>query len=525
MSMSPLLQPLHIFRKDARHLWPETLISIALLAAYAWAELQTWKQPVTQGASGSAALVAVLLVLLVWLVVFLLLVIWLVLTSRLVHDEELVGDRQFWITRPYTWHSLLVSKIFYLFVLVGLPLAAMQMWLLHHAGLYPMLVLPALAKNLLLIAAVFLLPLLAIAAVTATFVRYMLSVVAGFIYFVVVSIVVGLNWPEKLDVPYLGHLISWTLLLILLAALVLQYWKRKTMIARLMLLAVPLVFLALTLLTPSNLLSDHRYPDVSSGKLSFIGDFVPPQGNGPLMVFQHKNVIQIPVQAQLKDTSDDSFLQVQRIRLDIDGPNGFHYSSGWIGDDAEFSSEDSVSKLPFVLPEKVFEQIRHQPVAMHIELGTQSFHASQSYTVSATEKPFPIPGHATCTVSTADGSLECHFPFSKPQAMLITATVHNGNCQAPGPLSAPAVGTFDPSIPLLIHFSPVEIARVSLNYSGTKVPLCPGTPTTFKTGVEGDYSRIHLDIPSIVLDAYAAHFPGRPAQSNPNTQPNTSESH
>jgi hypothetical protein len=519
MSQSPITQPLHIFRKDALHLWPEIVISVALLFAFAWSELQTWKQPVTTGATGSAALVAVLLVLLVWLVVILLLIIWLVLTSRLVHDEELVGDRQFWITRPYTWHSLLASKVLFLAVLVGVPLAAMQMWLLHHAGLYPLLVLPALAKNLLLVGAVFLLPLLAIAAVTATFVRYMLSVVAGFIYFVVVSVIVGINWPEKLDVPYLGHLISWTLLLILLAALVLQYWKRKTLIARLMLLALPLVFLLLTLLTPSNLLSDHRYPDVSIGKLTFLTDVVPPQGKGPLMVFQHKNVIQIPVQVQLNDTSEDSFVQVQRLRLDIDGANGFHYSSGWIGADAEFSPQNPAAQLPFVLPEKVFEQIRNQPVSMHMELGTQSYRASESYTVPATEKPFPIPGHASCTVSGTDGSLECHFPFSKPQAMLITATVHNGNCQAPGPLTAPAVGTFDPSIPFVVHFSPVEISRVSLSFGSTKVPLCPNTPTTFKTGVEGGYGRIHLDIPAITLDGYAAHFPGRPAANSQSQQP------
>ena len=38
MSMSPAYQPLHILRKDATHLWPETLVSIALLIAFAlWA--------------------------------------------------------------------------------------------------------------------------------------------------------------------------------------------------------------------------------------------------------------------------------------------------------------------------------------------------------------------------------------------------------------------------------------------------------------------------------------------------------
>ena len=42
MSMSPAVQPLHILRKDAMHLWPETVISIALLAVFAWIDVQTW---------------------------------------------------------------------------------------------------------------------------------------------------------------------------------------------------------------------------------------------------------------------------------------------------------------------------------------------------------------------------------------------------------------------------------------------------------------------------------------------------
>jgi hypothetical protein len=517
MSMSPAVQPLHIFRKDAIHLWPETLISMALLVAYAWAEARTWQQPVI-GANNSANMMALLMVVLVWIIIVLMLVAWLVLTSRLVHDEELVGDRQFWITRPYTWYGLLSSKVLYLFVLVGVPFVAMQMWLLHHAGLYPTHLLPLLAKNLLLIAAVFLLPLLAIAAVTATFVRYMLSVLAGFIYLIVVVVITGYNWGDKLGAPYLDHVVSFTLLAVLVAALVLQYARRKTMIARLMLLAVPLLFIALTLLTPANLLSEHRYPEVSAGKLSFIAEDAAPHRATPLIVIEHKNILGIPVQVQLNDTSDNSFVQVERVRFDIDGPNGFHYSSDWSDDRATFSPEENSTKLPFALPEKVFQQIRSQPVAIHFQIGTQTFNVGKAYTVPASEKPFPIPGNATCTVST-DGGLECHFPFSSnPRYLLVTATVHNGSCQAPGPYTAPASGGFEPSIPWPIYFSPVEIARTSLSVGENKVPLCPGIPVTFKTATEGAYGRMHLDIPSITLDSYAIPAPTRPAQNAPQPQ-------
>jgi hypothetical protein len=37
-------QILHIFRKDARHHWPEILISLALLVVYAALQPRTWTE-------------------------------------------------------------------------------------------------------------------------------------------------------------------------------------------------------------------------------------------------------------------------------------------------------------------------------------------------------------------------------------------------------------------------------------------------------------------------------------------------
>jgi hypothetical protein len=512
MSMSPAVQPLHILRKDALHLWPETLISIALLAAYAWTDAQTWV-PI-QGAH-NVNLVTVLMGLLVLVLVFLITIAWLVLTSRLVHDEELVGDRQFWITRPYTWYSLLGAKVLYLAVFIGIPFLTMQMWLLHHAGMYPTHLVPALLLNLLWIAAAILLPLLVLAAVTATFIRYISSVLAGVIYLIVVVLTVAYNWSDRLDAPFLNYLLIPTLLAILLAALFLQYARRKTLIARILLLALPLVFVVFALLSPANLLTEHRYPDVSVGTITFDDNPVRQQPAGRLFTVLHKVDIQIPVQVQLPvTTSDETDVVVQRIRATIDGPNGFHYASDWTSTRASFGGGETAYVLPVSLPEKVFEQIHNQPVAVHFQLGTQTYNVGTPYTISATEAPFPIPGNAACLVSAETGGLECRFPYTNPEFVQVTATVHSGNCLTPGPLTAPAYGALVPSA-ISSHFSPVELVTTSLSVGETKVPLCPGTSTTFKPAVAGAYGRMHLDIPAITLDPYALRIPVRP-QPQPN---------
>jgi hypothetical protein len=509
MSMSPIQQPIHIFRKDARHLWPETLVSIALLVAFAWADAQTW-QP-TDGSFNPAGLGTGILR-------FLIVISWLILTSRLVHDEELVGDRQFWITRPYTWYSLLAAKVLYLAVFVGVPFLAMQAWLLHHAGLYPTHLIPALLKNLLYVSMIFLLPLLALAAVTATFVRYISSVLGGFIYLFVVLAIAAYNWPESFGAPYVDYVFSATLFALILAALVVEYWRRKTMIARLLLAAVPLVIALFAVLTPVNLLTNHRYPANSAGSVTFDSDAMRQQPAGRLFNFRHENVLEIPVQVKLNGLDNKSIVAVQRIRLAVDGPGGYHYTSDWNSDQAEFSPQQPTYAVMVRLPEKVFNRIHNEPVAVHLQLGTQIYSPGTEYAVTATETAFPAPGHAACTVSVENGQLECRYPFANPAFTQVSAVVHNGNCLTPGPLSAPAYAALQPSA-VAFGFSPVEIARTELKIRTTAVSLCPGTRTTFTPTVSGAYGRMTLDIPAITLDPYARRIPVKPIGETPTPAP------
>ena len=94
-------QIITIFKKDARHLWPEILVSLVLTAAlvriypYTWAPRDYISIPLQQ--------VAVALL-------FLVPMSWWILITRLIQSESLVGDRQFWLTRPYEWKKLLAAK-------------------------------------------------------------------------------------------------------------------------------------------------------------------------------------------------------------------------------------------------------------------------------------------------------------------------------------------------------------------------------------------------------------------------------
>ncbi len=59
---------------------------------------------------------------------------WIFLTLRVVQGESLVGDQQWWTTKPYEWWKLLLAKELFLLVFVSLPLFLVQLFFLHHAG-------------------------------------------------------------------------------------------------------------------------------------------------------------------------------------------------------------------------------------------------------------------------------------------------------------------------------------------------------------------------------------------------------
>src|ERR1051325_4254265 len=118
---------LHIFKKDVRRHWPEILISLALLETYTWRTLHP-AETLVMAPSFLGFLVRGAY-LLPSLIIF-----WCFLIVRLVHGESLVGNLQWWITKPYEWWKLLNAKVLFVATFVGLPLFVSQLFLLRENG-------------------------------------------------------------------------------------------------------------------------------------------------------------------------------------------------------------------------------------------------------------------------------------------------------------------------------------------------------------------------------------------------------
>ncbi len=222
-------QVLHVFAKDARRFWPEIAISLAITAAFARIYPNQWLTPGLYAVSGWGGFAGPQgLQLLATVLAVLVPVSWLLLIARVIHGESLVGDRQFWPTRPYEWKKLLAAKVLFLLVFLYLPFVAAQLVLLLEAGFRPFGYMSGLLFNLMLITGALVLPLFAMATVTSTFARMAFAVVGvllGFIGFGVLS--AGLA-GIAVSTPSSFNFLTPILLCICCGAVALQYAVRRS---------------------------------------------------------------------------------------------------------------------------------------------------------------------------------------------------------------------------------------------------------------------------------------------------------
>jgi hypothetical protein len=165
-----MTQTLHIFRKDVRRFRFELCAVGALTGGFAWSHAAA-DMPGPPEFSRA--------VMLAYLTAPFLAVAWWFLVSQLIHEESLAGNRQFWITRPYSWRHLLAAKLLFVVVFVNVPLLAAQIAILAAAGYQPLAGLPRLLWMQLAVTMVLIAPAIALATVTRNLAQFVMSILCA----------------------------------------------------------------------------------------------------------------------------------------------------------------------------------------------------------------------------------------------------------------------------------------------------------------------------------------------------------
>jgi hypothetical protein len=500
----------NIFRKDARHYWRESLVSAALLCAYGWIEVRGWTEEdiLSRGLFTYGFLSG--------LVDVLVPVAWAFLVVRTIQGESLVGDRQFWITRPYEWKKLLVSKILFLLVFLNLPLLILDEVLLAIAGFHPSHHVVGLLWMQLLILLFLVLPTAALASITATIAQALLGVLAIALYMVgmaaLASQIPNSDFSGPVDflsgVFFFGTCVG---------VIIIQYARRRTGTARLLIIALGVVILIILVATPYRAIVAHEFPILSASKLPFQLSLLRPDtsaGNGTSDV--EKDVtIQLPF--GVSGISSDSILRVDGIFVSVDAPGGVKWNSGWKSPGLFLFPEQKNARIDFAMQRKVFDRLQSTPVDLRFSVAFTLFHDGDQQSLVLPRGEFAISDGALCSIDRGYApNIRCRAPLRRPPFLLMTTDMANATCPlqkgevppSPGDIARGWTQNGD-SGPAELDITPVVTFNLYLSHSNggfsTKFAgngVCPGSRVLLSNPTPGIRNQFVLKLDGLRLGEY-----------------------
>jgi hypothetical protein len=486
-------QTLHIFAKDTRRFLPEILVLLALLAGQFGIHTYLYATGAQNGLgnpNGSMRLAAGIFVLLSVLIP----VGWWLLISRAVQEERLVGDTQFWLTRPYQWKCLLVAKLLFLAAFVDLTFLVVQCSMLAEEGFSPLAEMPKLLINLLLISCLYLLPLVAIATITSSFARMTLTLLGALLAFgVAVAIASFLYGSNAISTPIGDRILFALAMAICIAVLVIQYARRKVWLSRILLISVPVLVCVIAWIAPDQRLMNRIYPVAAAGVAASVhlseslgGDGAPMPATWVGTGNQNGNeyrVVRLPF--QLPALAPGEGIAMAAMRATVEARDGFRWSSPWQQLTGTYLPGDTGSAVYFDIPAAIYEKYKSMPVTLHLNLAYSRIQARKSTTTPLSRETFSIPGFGICSLRGKNGMLSCLSAVHQPPLTLISANISGhppagaGHVEAGSYWAGSLESDFSGANVLPSSDLIVTSFRGADNAGGVLRLLPPGTPVTF----------------------------------------------
>ena len=333
-------QTIHIFKKDVRRFSWEIVLSLLLLALYGWCQPVLWKPLDSLSFDGATA--TALRYMGASSLGMLLVLGWMVMLVRLIYDESLTDDRQFWITRPYRWHNLLAAKILFVLSVINLPLMAVQLCLLAAAGFAPFQHV-ARAAYVNLQWAGLLLAVATLAVVTGGR-RQMTRAIILVLIFLVAGMWLGqsisfisISRYSEFSRPLLWQWLQWAVMLAVpIIVIVRQYALRKTAQARWILTGAGLALVLLAVAEPKPRFPEAEYaPRAMGTEGTFEINMSAPENPhaGHLLLGRvperGAKTVWITFSFSGGEVAEGMLAQAEAIKITLLAPDGARWNSDW----------------------------------------------------------------------------------------------------------------------------------------------------------------------------------------------------
>jgi hypothetical protein len=400
-------QAIHIFKKDARYLWLEIGLFIALAALFGWRDYE-WSE-----------------ILLPVTAVFFIV--------RLIQAEPIPGDTQFWITRPYHWRSLLAAKLLFILTFISAPVLVARAIIIERSG-FPLAfeIVPLLWSQLLMIVG-FCLPVAALAAVTADMVTFVFSALA--------LLVIGFFGPA--EIPSIGILhrgteaavwpegVEWIRVALFLSIMILtagavlfiQYRARQTKLSR---------FLGLALLV-SGILSSLSIPPTFAMELharfSARPSFAPQVriGVGVMprkFAAARRDWVQLSIPLDVTGIPPDVDVHMDAASITLEAADGQKVAAFTVPSRNIIGPGLAFDAILFVDPTFFFASERKQPLKFRGTAYITVFGNRRTTNVTFSHQPQNVGDGMRCYVNDISGQLHCRSALRWPR-LLVDAKVRD----------------------------------------------------------------------------------------------------
>lgn len=502
------MQVLHILKNNLRRFWREVVLMFAIMAAYGW------RATAHSHAVGFFLTRSDLSSQILSLLVFLSLIFLIV---RTVHAEPLVGDRQFWVTRPYDWRQLLSEKVLFVVVFVNLPVFILQAFLLWRAGFWPPHYLAGLLRMQLYWTFFVTLPIASLAVVTGSIGQFVMAVLGVLLYLPLFAVLlgkipnIGVAGADEIPIKITAVVVYG----VIIAIIFWQYARRRTAHSRVVLLgmgvAIPLLFGVM----PYRTIIFHTYPAPNpAGQLPVHLAFdhaKPASLNGG---YFERNKVHITLPLLVSGIAEGSEVVLSGLNVSIKAPGGLRWNSGWHGQGQELLAHRSHTSEIFALDRDFFDRVKSIPVTIQLTFAITPARATDVERIVAGPGLFTLPGDGECYFSPLSHDQPvCVFP-PEPDSQTMLLSVQSGEIACkPGenekPLPAGIIAYGRVWRADSFGLNPVSTRTLKLyDFGELKVPhsretVCPGTPLTVYSGWRyGTRFRTDLEIDDIYLADY-----------------------
>jgi hypothetical protein len=437
---------------------------------------------------------------------------WWLLIERIVHAETLIGDRQFWITRPIDWKSLLSAKLLFLLVFLYLPFAIAQCIELNRAGFPILPALPGLLFLLILVTGILVVPLLTLAVLTKNFTRSLLTLLGLLLAVAALAYTANKFDSNSVSTPYSDRFSIPVLLVFAGFAIVFQYARRMTWLARAILLPLPLVIALIATFMPNGSMVESAYPRPDH----LAADPVHLTSTTGTIVRQGSDdgIFELVLPMNAEGVASNHAVLIDNILATID-------DASWTSDWQAVYNRNVLpgnyhTELVVHLKSKDYERLRTSPHTLKLHFAVTEVQAGQVTTIDHPSQNFSVSSFGICAHSVIsrylddDRSILCRSALHDPDLTFIRTTGSTSGCDAQASQDDVPLGAWEGSL----NNDPAEFGLTSVwNHSiylanltaDTKVSRCPDRPLRFTHYTLVRRTQTELNIPNFLFPAPASN--------------------